>query len=149
MLHTIQHGACINFERDRDTGSCAPNLASTKFNPAFIDQYIHEEIKAGRMFGPFDIPPFPNFRSSPVGLVPKDSSGWRLKNHLSFGGDMAINHSIAKMECKMGCFDEVVDLIHMADSNHIMHYADDFLIVVPPTDDGDGIVTCPFGQGSC
>ena len=205
VLHTIQHGACINFEGDRDIGSCAPNLASTKSDPAFIDQYIHEEIKAGRMFGPFDVPPFPNFRASPVGLVPKDSSGWRLINHLSFGGDMAINHSIAKMECKLGSFDEAVDLIHkvgrgaklikldvkaafrlvpvrtedlhllglnwngkyyvdaalpfglsssppiwerfsrllrwclihVAGCNHTMHYVDDFLIVVPPSDDAE------------
>lgn len=47
------------------------------------------------MAGPFDSPPFDNFRVSPVGLVPKKSPGeFRMIHHLSFPGGSSVNDNI-------------------------------------------------------
>ena len=45
---------------------------------------ISNEIEAGQIAGPFQDRPFPNPRLSPIGLVAKKPSGWRMIQHLSF-----------------------------------------------------------------
>ena len=43
------------------------NLKSALEHPEVIDSYLEEEIQAGRIEGPFEVPPFENFRCSPRG----------------------------------------------------------------------------------
>ena len=53
------------------------------------------ECNAGRILGPFTTPPFSNFRTSPLGIVPKkDPSGFRLIHHLSYPNGSSVNDFI-------------------------------------------------------
>ena len=61
------------------------NLKSAKDNPTSVNDKLLKELAAGRIVGPFDVPPFELFRVSPLGIVPKKSPGeFRLIHHLSY-----------------------------------------------------------------
>ncbi|PFX27327.1 hypothetical protein AWC38_SpisGene7982 [Stylophora pistillata] len=49
----------------------APNLLSALQNPKAVSAKLSKELDAHRLAGPFSSPPFPIFRISPLGLVPK------------------------------------------------------------------------------
>ena len=56
---------------------------------------LNKEIEAARIAGPFLVPPFPNCRGSPLGIVPKkDPSEFRLIHHLSYPQGSSVNDSI-------------------------------------------------------
>jgi len=74
--------------------SLAPNLRSAFQQPEVIDATLRDECEAGQILGPFDQPPFPNFRTSGLGLVPKHDGGWRIIYHLSAPFAQSINDFI-------------------------------------------------------
>ena len=51
------------------------NLKSAKDNPTSVPEKLSKELTAGRIVGPFDVPPFDPFRVSPLGIIPKKSPG--------------------------------------------------------------------------
>ena len=60
-------------------------LLSAKRNPNIVDGKLDKELEKGRIAGPFDSEPFENFKTSPIGLVPKKiRSQFRLIHHLSY-----------------------------------------------------------------
>lgn len=46
------------------------------------------------MDGPYAVGPFSNLRTSPIGIVPKKTGGWRLITHLSAPVGYSINDFI-------------------------------------------------------
>ena len=63
----------------------SPNLLSVRQQPQVVEQKLAKEQEAHRLAGPFDTPPFPVFRVSPLGIVPKKTPGeFRLIHHLSY-----------------------------------------------------------------
>lgn len=63
----------------------SPNLLSALQNPKAVSAKLSKELDAHRLAGPFSSPPFPIFRISPLGLVPKKVEGeFRLIHHLSY-----------------------------------------------------------------
>jgi hypothetical protein len=114
VLQVMSDGAAINFEGERVGSMVTKNLGSVHINPEFVTSYLEAEVTAGRMLGPFEVPPWPHFRTSPVGLVPKDGVSFRLINHLSYGGVESVNGGIEKMECNLGSFDEAIALVKEA-----------------------------------
>ena len=61
------------------------NLLPAIQNPTAVDAKLSKELDAQRLAGPFSSPPFPVFRVSPLGLVPKKVEGeFRLIHHLHF-----------------------------------------------------------------
>ena len=63
----------------------APNLLSAIQNPEVVSAKLSKELDAHRLAGPFSSPPFPIFRISPLGLVPKKVEGeYRLIHYLSY-----------------------------------------------------------------
>ena len=58
---------------------------------------ISKDLAAGCLAGPFDTPPFRNFRVSPLGVVPKKAPGeYRLLiHHLSFPRGASVNDGIS------------------------------------------------------
>lgn len=50
------------------------NLRSALANPEAVTAAIQEEVRKGYLIGPFDTPPFPKFRISPIGIVEKKYS---------------------------------------------------------------------------
>ena len=47
------------------------NLRSALHSPDIVSAKLKKEIVAERVVGPFKAPPFPNFRTLPIGIVPK------------------------------------------------------------------------------
>ncbi|XP_052264881.1 uncharacterized protein LOC127867602 [Dreissena polymorpha] len=73
----------------------APNLKSCKEHPEIVHCKLLDELDAGRIQGPFPVPPLDNFRVSPIGIVPKKSPGqFRLIHHLSHHPGQSINNFI-------------------------------------------------------
>lgn len=57
---------------------------------------ISKELAASRIAGPFDSPPFPTFRVSPLEVVPKKAPGeYRSIHHLSFPHGASVNDGIS------------------------------------------------------
>ena len=75
----------------------AKNLPSAFQQPQAIEKNLLDEVTLGRVAGPFEVSPFPNFQIHPLGLVPKkDSNKWRTIFHLSHpkGSPDSINANI-------------------------------------------------------
>lgn len=63
----------------------AKNSQMAHQNPEAVAAKLDKEIEADRVIGPFDHPPFPYFRSSPLSIRPKKEEGkFRLLHDLSF-----------------------------------------------------------------
>ena len=74
----------------------SPNLLSAKQQPLIVDQKLAKELATHRFAGPFDTPPFPIFRVSPLGLVPKKTPGdFRMIHHLSYPRGKSVNDGIS------------------------------------------------------
>lgn len=74
----------------------SPNLLSARQQPRVVDHKLAKELEAHRLGGPFDTPPFPFFRVSPLGIVPKKSPGeFRLIHHLSYPKGNSVNDGIS------------------------------------------------------
>ena len=73
----------------------ASNLHSAKEQPKILAAKLEKELCAGRIVGPFSRPPFDNFISSPLGVVPKKTPGeFRLIHHLSYPDGSSVNDFI-------------------------------------------------------
>ena len=97
ILYTgFKFGFSLHFEGTR-TSFFASNLISAQQNPEIVSDKLSKELAAGRLAGPFDCPPFPKFRVSPLGVVPKKALGeYRLIHHLSFPRGDSVNDGIAQ-----------------------------------------------------
>ena len=91
----FKFGFSLHFEGTR-TAFFVNNLISAQQNPDIVSAKLSKELAAGRLAGPFACPPFPQFRVSPLGVVPKKTPGeYRLIHHLSFPRGDSVNDSIA------------------------------------------------------
>ena len=80
-------------------GDCESNLKSCELAPEVLDGYIADELKMGRLIGPFRRSPFQRTKISPIGLVPKSSAGeFRVIHHLSYPLGESVNDCIPR-EC--------------------------------------------------
>ena len=69
---------------------------STSQNPVAVEIKIRKELEAGRLAGPFPIPPLSPFCISPLGVVPKKNPGeFRLIHHLSYPKGCSVNDGIS------------------------------------------------------
>ena len=60
-----------------------------------VDRYLAKEVLAQRVAGPFNHPPFQNFRVSPIGVVTKKTPGeFRCIQHLSYPYRASVNDGI-------------------------------------------------------
>ena len=88
-------GFPLHFKGDR-ISFFATNLISAQQHLEIVSAKIPKELAAGRLAGPFDSPPFPNFRVSPLGVVPKKAPGeYRFIHHLLFSRDASVNDGIS------------------------------------------------------
>jgi len=72
-------------------------------NPLVINEYIQEEVAAGRMIGPLPRSILGGVHCSPVGLVPKgrESSRWRMIVDLSYPPGHRVNDGIDRHLCSL------------------------------------------------
>ena len=91
-------GFPIHFEGEHSSYE-ANNLLSARQYPDAVDLKLQKEISANRIAGPFNVPPFPDFRVSPLGVVPKKIPGeFRLIHHLSFPSGSSVNDGISPVD---------------------------------------------------
>lgn len=70
------------------------NLSSALEKPGVAEK-VAKEVALGRVVGPFSEPPLPDFRVSPLGVVPKkEPNKFRLIHHLSFPKGSSVNDGI-------------------------------------------------------
>jgi len=93
LIDNLRQGCAIGCNGPHFT-SLAPNLRSAFQQPEVIDATLRDECEAGRILGPFDQPPFLNFCTSGLGLVPKHDRKWRIIYHLSAPFAQSINSFI-------------------------------------------------------
>ena len=101
--HTLVQGFACGFTVGY-MGSLPPvdtkNLVSANQNPNLVKEKLAKEIVKGRIAGPFVTHPFPNFRTSPIGLVAKKEPGkFRLIHHLSYPDGLSVNDGIPEANC--------------------------------------------------
>ena len=85
LINGFRHGFELSFREDRNTTRNVPNLKlENGADRKILWNKLMKEVKAGRYTGPFENPPFGNFIKSPIALVPKSNSDWRLIFHLSY-----------------------------------------------------------------
>ena len=95
LISGFTEGFPLHYEGSRDSFQ-APNLLSAVQNPSVVDHKIARELDSHRLAGPFPFQPFPVFRISPLGLVPKKTPGeFRLIHHLSFPRGSSVNDGIS------------------------------------------------------
>ena len=95
LLDAIKNGVRIGYEGTRDA-TIAPNLHSSLKHPQAIDREIQKECEAGRLLGPFPLPPIQHLKCSGVGAVPKKNGKWRMIYHLSAPAGSSVNDHIPK-----------------------------------------------------
>lgn len=81
----------------------------------------------GRISGPFDSPPFENFRLSPLGIIPKkDPVCYRLIHHLSYPQDHLLNDQIDMdyYSVSYTSFDEAICLLKKVGRGALIAKAD-------------------------
>ena len=74
------------------------NLHSADTFSSVIDRKITKELALGRILGPYDVMPnYPNYRISPLDVVPKKTLGeFRMIHHLPFPEGYSVNDFIPK-----------------------------------------------------
>ena len=111
LSNGFKYGFPLHYEGSQNF-SCAKNLLSAIQNPEAVDTKPDKEIAAHRIAGPYSSPPFPQFRISPLGLVPKKTEGeFHLIHHLSFPKGSSLNDGISS-EFTSVSYATVEDAIH-------------------------------------
>ena len=93
LIHDLQLGCNIDYTGPQFAHQ-ANNLPSAHQQPNAIVATLKKECKAGRVLGPYRIPPLKNFCTSGLGVLPKHDRGWRVIYHLSATDGRSINDFI-------------------------------------------------------
>jgi hypothetical protein len=102
------------------------NLTSARQNKSILSEKLFEEKYLGRIIGPFPSPPISNLRINPVGLIPKNSGGWRLITNLSHPTGSSVNEFISPEYSKVqySQFDNAINMVHKLGTGAYMAKAD-------------------------
>ena len=126
LQNGFKYGFDIKFEGPQQL-VLSKNLPSANKAPDVVRHKIAKELDAGRVADPFKTPPFPNFRVSPIGLVPKKQPGeYRMIHHLSYPEGGSVNDFIDPEVCSVQYtrFDEAVKMIQNLGQGTLLGKAD-------------------------
>ena len=91
------------------------NLSKVLQNPTATQQLVDEEVAHGQILGPFDKEPYDNMVYSPINLVPKLKSKFRLIQDLSHPWDRKLSVNACIPDCnskvKYHYIDQVIQLV--------------------------------------
>ena len=113
LLHSFTNGFRIGYV-GQEFANIANNLKSAELHKRIIVDSIIDELKKGRVAGPFAKPPFQHFRTSPIGVVPKKEAGkFRVITDLSSPRGFSINDGIpdAEASVEFNNFDSAVNIV--------------------------------------
>ncbi|XP_033730175.1 uncharacterized protein LOC117319492 [Pecten maximus] len=95
LVQGFKEGFRIHYDGGEFKPTCQ-NLKSAKEFPHIIKDKLQKELKAGRIAGPFITPPYNDYHTSPIGVVPKKEPGkFRMIHHLSHPKGLSINDGIS------------------------------------------------------
>lgn len=104
------------------------NHISVLTNPDIVKSKISQELQAGRIAGPFPNPPMPNFICSPLGLVPKKTSGQhRMIHDLSYPKwGQSVNSTISpgSATVQYELLDDAINILHKVGRGALVAKAD-------------------------
>lgn len=126
LIQGFSEGFPIHFQGFEQT-AFANNLISARQHPDVVKKYFKKEIDAGRIGGPFKLPPFKNFRVSPLGVVPKKTQGeFRLIQHLSYPYGQSVNDGISVEDSHVtyARIDDAIALIKRSGRNSFLAKTD-------------------------
>ena len=111
ILEGIRHGVRLGYDGPFPSTRCSNHLSTAKHS-ADVQSNIASEVSAGRVAGPFAEAPFPRFRTSPMGAVPKkDSVKVRRIHDLTAPKGNGVNAFIADGKVSYSRFDDAVDMV--------------------------------------
>lgn len=98
------------------------NLKSAILNTSVLDKKLKDSADLGRILGPFKRVPISNLRVNPVGLVPKQTGGWRLITHLSYPPGLSVNDYIDPAICAVhySKFDNAIEMVQKLGPSALM-----------------------------
>ena len=103
ILEGISSGFRIGFNYSEH--SChrgRGNMVSIRNSSVTVMQYLQEEIRLGRVIGPMDLQQWSGIQVSPIGVVPKGTSGkWRLIVDLSSPEGGSVNDGLDAQLCSL------------------------------------------------
>ena len=96
VLDGIRNGFRVGFQAHQRLHSASKNKVSALANPQVIDAYLDNEVRLGRVAGPYPSPPMPNLQVSSFGVIPKrgQPGKWRLIVDLSSPRGRSVNDGI-------------------------------------------------------
>ena len=112
LVAGITRGSYVRFEGDRSASPVVRNHPDARHHSAETAELILQEVRLGRLMGPFDPLhlPLPHTRLSPLNIVPKKES-WRLINDLSSPDGNSVNDGIYHMPTRWQLIEHALQLI--------------------------------------
>jgi hypothetical protein len=113
LVHDIIHGVDIGYRGARTLQVVSRNFVVGDAETKAVTDSMVEEAALHRIIGPFDRPPFPYFRCSPLKTVEKKGNPgkFRIIHHLSHPHQRSINSSTLDWPCHLVRFDQVVQMV--------------------------------------
>ena len=125
LRNGFTHGFKLGYSGPRESTQ-ASNPKSVNQNLDIARQKLMDEVKLGRMAGPFEKLPIQNLKV-PIGLIPKSLPGtFRLIHNLSYPEFDSINEGIDKELCAVHYtkFDDAIQLVVRAGKDALLAKAD-------------------------
>ena len=96
-------GFRVGYAYGHPLSSAKRNMSSALQHPEVVERYLQEEVKAGRILGPFNPGEIPGLHISRFGVIPKgrDTGRWRLITDLSFPEGTSVNDGISPALCTL------------------------------------------------
>lgn len=112
LINGFQYGFNICYSGIREYQK-SKNMKSAQTNSQQLQEKIDQEVKLGRVAGPFKNIPMSNIKCSPIGIVPKKQGGWRMICNLSAPEGNSVNDFIDPDLCTVHytSFDSTVRMI--------------------------------------
>lgn len=117
ILSGLRHGFRIGFNRSCPLRAAKHNMQSALEHPEIVTCYLEEEVKAGRVLGPFSREEADDagWQISKFGVIPKrhQENKWRLIVDLSRPDGASVNEGIDPSLCSLTYVrvDEVADVV--------------------------------------
>lgn len=112
LINGITHGFKLQYQGPR-IPMRSRNSNSVSEHPQIVLEKIKKEVDLGRVAGPFDYPPFPTFRISPIFLATKKNGDFRLIHNLSYPANNSVNDFTDRQYCSVrySSIDDAVEMV--------------------------------------
>jgi hypothetical protein len=113
LVFDLLHGVDIGFRGTRRQRRESRNLTSDPAEDAAITADLIAEVALHHIAGPFELPPYRHYITSPLKTVPKkgNAAKFRIIHHLSYPHGRSINSFTADWPCPLAGFDHAIRIV--------------------------------------